>query len=52
MTEFIANHPGGSEKILMGAGGAIERYWYCELRAGFRLAWYECFCVKCMLYAS
>jgi hypothetical protein len=30
VTEFIANHPGGSEKILMGAGGAIEPYWYCE----------------------
>jgi len=28
VTEFIANHPGGSEKILMGAGGAIEPYWY------------------------
>ena len=34
VTEFIANHPGGSEKILMAAGGAIEPYWYCELRAG------------------
>ena len=31
VTEFVANHPGGSEKILMGAGGAIEPYWYCEL---------------------
>ena len=30
VTEFVANHPGGSEKILMGAGGAIEPYWYCE----------------------
>lgn len=30
VTEFIANHPGGSEKILMAAGGAIEPYWYCE----------------------
>mmetsp|Transcript_9335 Transcript_9335/g.15450 ORF Transcript_9335/g.15450 Transcript_9335/m.15450 type:complete len:763 (-) Transcript_9335:174-2462(-) len=28
VTEFVANHPGGSEKILMGAGGAIEPYWY------------------------
>lgn len=30
VTEFIANHPGGSEKILMGAGGPVEPYWYCE----------------------
>jgi len=28
VTEFIVNHPGGSDKILMGAGGAIEPYWY------------------------
>eukprot|EP00977_Amphora_coffeiformis_P003825 scaffold766_cov179-Amphora_coffeaeformis.AAC.8 len=27
-TDFIANHPGGSEKIMMAAGSAIEPYWY------------------------
>ena len=26
-TDFIANHPGGSEKIMMAAGSAIEPYW-------------------------
>lgn len=30
VTEFIVNHPGGSEKIMLGAGGAIEPYWYCK----------------------
>ena len=28
MTEFIANHPGGSEKIIMAAGSAIEPFWH------------------------
>lgn len=35
VTDFIANHPGGSEKIKMGAGGPIEPYWYCELSVCF-----------------
>ena len=30
VTDFIANHPGGQEKILLAAGGAIEEYWHCE----------------------
>lgn len=34
VTDFVANHPGGSEKILLAAGGAIEPHWHCEL--------YEC----------
>lgn len=29
-TDFIANHPGGSEKILLAAGGPIEPHWHCE----------------------
>lgn len=28
VTDFIANHPGGQEKILLAAGGAIEEYWH------------------------
>jgi len=28
VTDFIANHPGGSEKILLAAGGAIEPHWH------------------------
>jgi sulfite oxidase len=28
VTNFIANHPGGSEKILMAAGSAIEPFWH------------------------
>eukprot|EP00550_Attheya_septentrionalis_P006353 CAMPEP_0198281636 /NCGR_PEP_ID=MMETSP1449-20131203/1545_1 /TAXON_ID=420275 /ORGANISM="Attheya septentrionalis, Strain CCMP2084" /LENGTH=592 /DNA_ID=CAMNT_0043977509 /DNA_START=123 /DNA_END=1901 /DNA_ORIENTATION=+ len=28
VTRFIPNHPGGSEKIMMAAGSAIEPYWY------------------------
>ena len=28
VTEFIANHPGGSEKIVQAAGSAIEPFWY------------------------
>lgn len=28
VTEFIHNHPGGSERILLAAGGAIEPYWH------------------------
>lgn len=27
VTDFIQNHPGGSEKIMMAAGSAIEPYW-------------------------
>ncbi|KAL7535010.1 hypothetical protein ACHAWF_005023 [Thalassiosira exigua] len=27
-TKFIANHPGGSERILMAAGGPIEPHWH------------------------
>ena len=29
-TEFIANHPGGAEKIMLAAGGPIEPYWHCK----------------------
>lgn len=28
VTNFVANHPGGSERILLAAGSAIEPYWY------------------------
>ncbi|KAG7373502.1 oxidoreductase [Nitzschia inconspicua] len=28
ITEFVQNHPGGSEKILMAAGSALEPYWH------------------------
>ncbi|GKY93840.1 hypothetical protein MPSEU_000350900 [Mayamaea pseudoterrestris] len=28
VTNFIPNHPGGSEKISQAAGGAIEPYWH------------------------
>jgi sulfite oxidase len=28
VTNFVANHPGGSEKIVQAAGSAIEPYWY------------------------
>jgi hypothetical protein len=27
VTDFIANHPGGSQKILLAAGGPIEPHW-------------------------
>jgi sulfite oxidase len=27
LTEFIQRHPGGSEKIIMAAGGPIEPFW-------------------------
>ena len=27
ITEFIKRHPGGSEKILMAAGGPLEPFW-------------------------
>jgi cytochrome b involved in lipid metabolism len=30
VTDFIENHPGGQQKILLAAGGAIEPYWHCE----------------------
>jgi sulfite oxidase len=28
VTQFIANHPGGSDKIIQAAGSAIEPFWY------------------------
>lgn len=28
VTHFIANHPGGAEKIMMAAGSAVEPFWY------------------------
>ncbi|GAX21604.1 sulfite oxidase [Fistulifera solaris] len=28
VTEFVANHPGGSEKIMTAAGSAVEPFWY------------------------
>lgn len=28
VTEFIANHPGGSEKIMEAAGGCLEPFWH------------------------
>lgn len=28
VTNFIANHPGGSERILLAAGSAIEPFWH------------------------
>lgn len=28
VTNFVANHPGGSEKIVQAAGSAIEPFWY------------------------
>lgn len=28
VTEFIANHPGGAEKIMTAAGSAVEPLWY------------------------
>lgn len=28
VTDFIVNHPGGSEKILQAAGSAIEPFWF------------------------
>lgn len=28
VTDFVANHPGGSEKIMTAAGSAIEPFWY------------------------
>lgn len=28
VTDFIHNHPGGSERILLASGGAIEPYWH------------------------
>jgi sulfite oxidase len=28
VTDFIPNHPGGSEQIMKAAGGAIEPYWH------------------------
>ncbi len=27
ITDFIANHPGGTEKILMAAGASVDAYW-------------------------
>eukprot|EP00804_Cyclotella_cryptica_P019613 CCRYP_013961-RC/>CCRYP_013961-RC protein AED:0.30 eAED:0.32 QI:44/0.6/0.5/1/0.8/0.66/6/0/660 len=28
VTDFVGNHPGGSEKIMLAAGGAIEPHWH------------------------
>jgi len=28
VTDFVPNHPGGSEKIMMAAGAAIEPFWH------------------------
>lgn len=28
VTDFVDNHPGGSDKIMSAAGSAIEPYWY------------------------
>lgn len=28
VTDFVANHPGGSEKIMTAAGSAIEPFWF------------------------
>ena len=28
VTHFIANHPGGAEKIMIAAGSAVEPFWY------------------------
>ena len=27
ITDFVANHPGGSEKIILAAGGPVEPWW-------------------------
>lgn len=27
ITDFISKHPGGEQKIMMGAGGALEPFW-------------------------
>lgn len=27
ITEFIAHHPGGSQKVILAAGGALEPFW-------------------------
>ena len=27
VTDFVANHPGGTEKILMASGGAVDAFW-------------------------
>jgi hypothetical protein len=47
VTEFIVNHPGGSEKIMMGAGGAIEPYWYCEY---VFVVWFVCLLARAALF--
>ena len=35
ITKFIANHPGGSDKIVLAAGKSVEPFWsiyrYCPL---------------------
>lgn len=28
VTNFVYNHPGGSERIMLAAGGAVEPYWH------------------------
>lgn len=38
VTEFVANHPGGQQKILLAAGGAIEPYWHCKFDMYFLCA--------------
>ena len=27
ITDFIAHHPGGSQKVILAAGGALEPFW-------------------------
>ena len=27
MTDFVAGHPGGAEKLLMAAGGSADAFW-------------------------
>jgi sulfite oxidase len=27
VTDFMANHPGGSEKLMLAAGKAVEPFW-------------------------
>ena len=33
VTDFVANHPGGSEKIMLAAGGCIEPHWHCKFQS-------------------
>lgn len=36
VTDFVAQHPGGAEKLMMAAGGSIEPFWalYAQHKAG------------------